>query len=207
MSLPTSGQPGRPRFLDEVKRRQVCLLVSAGCGIQEAARLLGCAASTIRREMKRVPEFGEEVRSAECNAQLDSLAAMRKAASTHWRAAAWLLERTNPRFARYQSRGYKPEEVWLVVEEVILTATEEMTDFQQRQILCRRMLAAAHRSTRAVESARMDKIDGLRQKRLHQSREDPAIAELLAELDHNRIEACKFLMNKTPKPNFINRGR
>jgi IS30 family transposase len=206
MSLPAAGQPGRPRLFDDAKRRQVCLLAAAGCGVQEAARLLGCSASTIRREMKRSPQFGQEVRAAECNAQLDSLAAMRKAASTHWRAAAWMLERTSPRFARFQASGYKPEEVRHVVEQVILTAAEDISDHDARDRQCRRLFAAAHRATRALDAARTAK-DDRSWRQLSKPAEDPAIERLLAEIDHNRVEACKFLMNKTQKPNFINRSK
>ena len=41
-AMPTTG---RPRALDEVKRREVCALISAGCGVEGAARFVGCAAN------------------------------------------------------------------------------------------------------------------------------------------------------------------
>jgi hypothetical protein len=103
---------GRPRALDEFKRREVCALVSVGCGIDGAARYVGCNATTIRREALRNPEFHEQLRNAELKNQLDPLRAMRKAADTHWRAAAWLLERTHPdRFARRPPECMSPDQV------------------------------------------------------------------------------------------------
>src|SRR5262245_29482786 len=87
---------GRPRALDDVKRREVCALISAGCTFEAAARSIGCNAVTIRREAAGNREFKGELRRAELAAQSLPLQAMRKAAGTHWRAAAWLLERTQP---------------------------------------------------------------------------------------------------------------
>jgi hypothetical protein len=96
--LPAPGSPlppGRPRALDETKRREICALVSAGCGLGGAARYVGCDASTIRREARRNPDFARELRHAHRDCELAPLNAMRKAASRHWRAAAWLLERSD----------------------------------------------------------------------------------------------------------------
>ena len=87
---------GRPRALDDVKRREVCALISAGCGISAAAKFVGCNPVTIRRESMRNVDFYEDLRKAEMAAQALPLQAIRKAAGTHWRAAAWFLERTQP---------------------------------------------------------------------------------------------------------------
>ena len=87
---------GRPRALDDTKRREVCALISTGCGFDAAADYVGCNPVTIRREAMRNPDFFEDLRKAELAAQIVPLQAMRKAASSNWRAAAWLLERTQP---------------------------------------------------------------------------------------------------------------
>ena len=91
---------GRPRALNEDKRKQVCGLVASGCGMDHAARHVGCSVRTIRREALRNPAFGEKLRRAELAAQLQPISAVRSAASKNWRAAAWLLERTQPRRVR-----------------------------------------------------------------------------------------------------------
>ena len=90
---------GRPHILDEARRREVCALVSAGGSVEWAAMYVGCSPSTIRRLARRDPEFNTKLREAALAAQLRPLNAMRHAATTHWRAAAWMLERLQP--ARY----------------------------------------------------------------------------------------------------------
>jgi hypothetical protein len=112
--VPTSAAkpPGRPRALDETKRREVCALVSQGCGLAGAARYVGCDASTIRREARRNPDFALQLRHAERECELAPLTAMHKAASRYWRAAAWLLERTqSQRFAKHDARAIMPEQL------------------------------------------------------------------------------------------------
>src|SRR2546427_717901 len=69
--------PGRRRALDETKLREICALITAGCGITGAARYVSCAPSTIRREARRNPEFNEKLRRAILAAQLAPLNALR----------------------------------------------------------------------------------------------------------------------------------
>jgi hypothetical protein len=92
---------GRPRALDHVKRGEICALISVGCSLEAAARYVGCHTITIRREVLRDEEFCDQFRAAEVKCQLVPLQSVRDAARTHWRAAAWLLERADPdKFAR-----------------------------------------------------------------------------------------------------------
>ncbi len=136
---------GRPRLLDEEKRRHICALVGAGCGVQDAARHIGCSVNTIRRELLRNPEFKKRLRDARLHSQLEPLRAMRAAAATHWRAAAWMLERTNPRqFARSSLKGYNFEEVQELFDDAIDVACEEINDDDVRRRVCRNLRLAAH---------------------------------------------------------------
>lgn len=108
----TPSATGRPRALTETKLSEICALISAGCCITDAARYVGCAASTIRRESRRNSEFHERLRRASLNAELAPLGAMREAARRHWRAAAWLLERMNAqRFGKQNIRCLKPDQL------------------------------------------------------------------------------------------------
>lgn len=50
---------GRPRVLDEIKRREVCALISAGYSMAGAASYVNCSEKTIRREAERNSQFGE----------------------------------------------------------------------------------------------------------------------------------------------------
>jgi hypothetical protein len=102
---------GRERILDDGKQREVCALVSAGCSLQAAASYVECATNTIRREAARNPDFGRRFREAQLQAQLRPLQAMRKAANSHWRAAAWMLERGDPdHFARRPAPAFRPKQ-------------------------------------------------------------------------------------------------
>jgi IS30 family transposase len=149
---------GRPRVLDEVKRREICALVSAGCGVEAAARFVGCAPTTIRREALRNTDFHDDLRQAELTSQLSPLRAMRQAAATHWRAAAWLLERTHPeRFAKRDPKQFKPEHVEAIMTRVAEVIAEEIADEPTRERVYRRLLATtqeALREDRAAERVR-----------------------------------------------------
>jgi hypothetical protein len=121
--------PGRPRALDEIKRSQICALVSHGCGIEGAARFIGCAAATIRREATRNPEFGEALRRAHLSAELAPLQAIRRLAEKYWRAGAWFLERTNPqRFAKQNVAHIKPDQLNSFVEKISQVLTDAIPD-------------------------------------------------------------------------------
>src|SRR3954471_24234235 len=75
---------GRPRTLDDAKRREICALVAGGCGLREAARYVRCNTGTIRLEAERNPEFDNQLRRSQTYAQLSPLRAMQLAVGTHW---------------------------------------------------------------------------------------------------------------------------
>ncbi|QDU55426.1 helix-turn-helix domain-containing protein [Aeoliella mucimassa] len=84
---------GRVRVLDETKKREICTLLTAGMSYQRIASYVGCSRKTIVNE-RRVDElFDQRLRQARVAHELSPLHAMRKFAATHWRAAAWMLER------------------------------------------------------------------------------------------------------------------
>lgn len=156
--LPTSNPnraPGRRRALDEAKRREVCALISAGCGMEGAARYVGCAPSTIRREAIRNAEFNDQLRRAGLTAELMPLNALRNAANKHWRAAAWLLERTNAqRFAKQNVRVLKPEQVKEYSALIADIFAEETKDPKVRRRILRRLdklIADTERENLAAE--------------------------------------------------------
>lgn len=89
-------QGGRPRVLDDAKRREICDLVAAGLSLRETARQVGCGLNTIRREISRNSAFADKIRTSETLARLNPLSAMQEAVRHNWRAAAWWLERMFP---------------------------------------------------------------------------------------------------------------
>ncbi|QDT74233.1 hypothetical protein [Lacipirellula limnantheis] len=154
------SNPGRPRILDDKKRCEVITLLGVGLGLQEAARYVGCSVDTLRREMQRNEEFRDEARTAEVRAQIGAVRSLREAAATHWRAAAWYLERTNPRrFSRPSLRTFRPDEIEAVFSDVIAAAAEEIEDFELRDRVCRRLTIAGCRAARALESDSARRVD------------------------------------------------
>jgi len=120
---------GRNRILDDTKQREVCALVSAGCSLAAAAEYVDCAPNTIRREVARNDAFADRFREARLAAQLNPLRAMQKAAATHWRAAAWMLERGDPEhFARQSSPAFRPKQAQALLRDVLAILSTEIED-------------------------------------------------------------------------------
>ncbi|MEM8946563.1 MAG: hypothetical protein AAGD11_15430 [Planctomycetota bacterium] len=106
------GRVGRPRVLDETKRREICALISAGVSLRRAAEYVGCSYVTVYRERRRDDEFRNALGRAKATRQLAPLQMMRQSAQTHWRAAAWLLERLDPeQFGRRRPHAFGASEL------------------------------------------------------------------------------------------------
>jgi hypothetical protein len=84
--------------LDEKKRNVILAVLAHGNSRRAAARIAGCAPSTITRTIARDPRFAEQVARAEENLDIDLFRSIRNAARDprYWRAGAWCLERRNP---------------------------------------------------------------------------------------------------------------
>jgi hypothetical protein len=89
-------------MLTEAQRHELVALLAAGHSRRAAARLVGCARSTIYRVEARDPKFAERVARAEGPGESPQKKQdPRKIFPTlhqpsNWRAAAWVLERLNP---------------------------------------------------------------------------------------------------------------
>jgi hypothetical protein len=126
---------GRPRALDEIKKREVCALLAAGGTMRFAGDYVGCSVKTIRNEADRDPEFGRDIHEAQLSAQLEPLRALRRKATTHWRAAAWLLERSRPEhFARLGQKFFKPQDVADLLENIRATLKAHLKDLYSEMI-------------------------------------------------------------------------
>jgi len=124
---------GRPTTLDAGKQREICLLLSAGCSREEAARYIGCGRATIFRAARRDPAFAHALEQAEVNRQYSQLQNVRRAAGQSWRAAAWLLERFDPnRFDRNRSARYTSEDVATVTAGVCKLLIQAKVDPENR---------------------------------------------------------------------------
>ncbi len=134
---------GRKRALDDVKRGEICALITTGCSLETAARYVGCDRTTIRREELRNPEFAAQLRRSTIEAELHPLRTLLQAAATHWRAAAWILERTRPNeYARSASNLVRIETVHDFVERCLQVIAEELSGSADGAAACRRLTAA-----------------------------------------------------------------
>jgi len=99
------SKPGRKRFLDGYKRREILAILAVGGTWQTAAEYVGCSVQTIRNTAQRDRNFAAELRRKSQHAEINYLQNIRAAAQNerYWRAAAWALERLQP--DRYGKRG------------------------------------------------------------------------------------------------------
>ena len=140
---------GRPRVLDEAKQREVCALVSAGAGIATAAKYVGCSRSTVYREAKQNEEFRVRLDRAKATACLSPLQAMRQACQHDWRAAAWMLERTDPeRFGRPTRNTFGRRELSALTRDLLAIVRDEVDHPLQRDGVIERMRATLNYAMR-----------------------------------------------------------
>ena len=142
---------GRPCVLDEKKRRQIIALLANGSSRRIAARVVGCDSSTIARTAQRDPDFAARLAAAEARVEIEAIRNIRDAAKNtrYWRAAAWLLERKNPRdFARQTPTTLSEEDVVRMSMRLSQPAIYNMTDeeFDEYQDRVYDMIRALHES-------------------------------------------------------------
>jgi hypothetical protein len=125
------ARPGRPRFLDEIKRSQLIAIVANGCGLTAAANYIGCHPRTIRRECCGDPQFREQLKRAELDGQLEPINNLRAASKKHWRAAAWLLERSRPyAFCPTKSDVFSRDDLHELIDGINSVITKNHPDAQ-----------------------------------------------------------------------------
>jgi hypothetical protein len=132
----------RRRLLDTAKKVKFAQLVRESHSLEEAAEWIDVSIRTVQRERRRDEDFDHEVRLAQ-QASPDPLRLMENAARTHWRAAAWLLERTRPeQFARKPAntaRDFQVEAALGMLLEAALAATapeQRAAFYQQVEPVC-----------------------------------------------------------------------
>lgn len=88
---------GKP-VLDAAKKRLVVGIIHEGGSRRQAARIIGCAGSTITRTARRDPQFGLDILQASEMLELNAVRTLNRVASQdkYWRAAVWVLERLDP---------------------------------------------------------------------------------------------------------------
>jgi hypothetical protein len=127
-------------MLNYVKRTQACQLAAAGLDVDDVARMLGCSLRTLRRELLRDDDFRGQFENAERSTVFDPLDQLRRQARRHWRAAAWLLERSDPhQFAPRRAAAIRPAELEAANQRLIEAALEHTLDPHDRTRMYRRL--------------------------------------------------------------------
>jgi hypothetical protein len=120
----------RERVFTEEMKVKFCELVRQSYSLAEAAQGVGVTLRTVQRYRREEEDFDQEVRMAKLS-KPDPLKLMESAARTHWRAAAWLLERTKPEtYARKRgdlASGLKVAKALRLMMETALANTPEET--------------------------------------------------------------------------------
>jgi hypothetical protein len=147
--MPSTRKPGRPRSLDHRKKTLLCDIVARGATTTEAAFTLGVSLRTVQREARLDPDFDEKLRIAHAD-KPDPLAIMQSAARTHWRAAAWLLERTDPdNYGRRPASSASPAQFNAAVGQVMEAALAAVPPELRAEVYAQ-MQAAAEASFEAI---------------------------------------------------------
>lgn len=137
----------RPRSLSESKQHEICAMLACGCTFEAAARYACCNVVTIRREARRNPDFHERLRQATIQAQVTPVNVLHDAASSDWRAAAWLLERTDPgRFAKRSAKTFTEAEVADLLGRLYDIVRREVPS-KERRLRIKRQLSALAKAT------------------------------------------------------------
>jgi hypothetical protein len=190
----STSRPGRPRALDHVKLREIIALVTAGFSIERAARYVDCAASTIRRECRRNPQFSGELRRAALSAELSPLQAIREAARKYWRAGVWLLEHLDPeRFGKQNPRHIKPEQLEAFSSIIMEIIGREVENPQERQRIYDSIAELQKSTERLLLTVR--ETPPRRRSRRRACELTPAARNLLAEID-------RAVFSVGDRPNF-----
>jgi hypothetical protein len=125
----------RPFVIDEKKKQKIVTMVHWGVSMTAIADYLGCDRRTIQRLRREDPEFDDEVRAAGIQAQLKPLDCLRQAASKHWRAAAYLLEREERREAERHDRqraAAREDRLHAIRDEVVRMVRSKLWDPSDR---------------------------------------------------------------------------
>lgn len=141
------GKPGaKPKLTPDVQER-ICATVRAAGTLREAALVCDVSERSVmswmekgrRRKGRRYVQFLQAVKKAKAERVLALEATIRKSSKEEWTAAAWLLERTEPKRYALRVRVHVEEELASAIDrlekrlapdvyEAVLAALSESPD-------------------------------------------------------------------------------
>lgn len=133
---------GRKPVLDEYKKGQILAIVSLGHSRRTAARYVGCDPKTIFNTAERDAAFAKNLSRAGKKSEIDNMKNIQEAAkkAQYWRAAAWILERTNPEdFAPKNPNAITIDDMRQLLAEFVQIIMEEITVAKFRNRLLKRL--------------------------------------------------------------------
>jgi hypothetical protein len=89
-----TSRRGRPAAFTGEKRKHFCSLIRLGCRRGLAAEMIGLDRHTVRRALRRDPDFAAQIRELEAEAAFRFMRQVNQASATQWRAAAWIIEQS-----------------------------------------------------------------------------------------------------------------
>ncbi len=131
-----------PKVLNDLKKSEVCAILSVGCSRAVAARYVGCHCRTIAREVLRDAEFRARVLQAESSHEMQHLKSINEAAHDvkNWRAAVWMLERRYPqRYAARKPGTLSVDQVLELLDRLAAIVVDEVHDAPQREQILHRL--------------------------------------------------------------------
>jgi hypothetical protein len=141
---------GRPRSLTDDKQQDLLNRIGQGATVEEAAEAVGVSLRSVQREAKDNKQFAHDLQQALGSAPTDPYQLMLRAARSHWRAAAWLLERTDPeRFGKRPPNSCRPEQMMELASSLIEAALEFVPP-DQRDLVDRHLEAIAEEALEAA---------------------------------------------------------
>ena len=133
---------GPKPILTEESKSNIVALITVGSSKRRAACYVGCAHGTIRYTAARDPVFAAQLKKASYEAEFGLVHSIRKASKKeqHWRAAAWLLERSHPqRYLPRSTMGMAPRDVHQLITRLARIVVEEVPVARYRQRIIARL--------------------------------------------------------------------
>jgi hypothetical protein len=176
---------GRPREFDQLLQSEFLDHIGQGATVAQAAHIVGTSLRTVQREAKLNDDFHQDLKLALEIAPVNPERLMGQAARAHWRAAAWMLERSEPeRYGKRPPHSCSVENLQGIMTQLIELALET-TPAEQREAAYGRMRSVADK---ALDVLTPDQREGRRWMQALATRATPHSDDAIGKLEGAREE-------------------